>query len=384
VPSSAGTYFDFLDGVRGIAILLVVLCHAVYCNPTATSTVQFFRQVTGAGTIGVPIFFVLSGFVIFHPFYKLREKDSCAWVLPGYARRRILKIAPPFLMSLALLSGLYLVQFRDLSYISEGLEWFVGLPNHSLRSLASNRFNGPLWSLVVEVQFYFILPFLLLATRGLSARQTTYAIGGILIVIPMLIRSLTLPAAYDPLLSVLLERRFPCHLDYFGWGILFCGIFNSPGHHIHARKSWAWAGYIGLYGIIPTMFLIAWLGPLMNHHPLIRTEIYHGLTSIVAFMILFFIFNTDSKGVCFLSSPLLRFTGLISYEWYLLHEPAIFFSRWWFGSAQSSPLRYAAILSLPLFSTFLISALIYQFYSIPIIKFGRSKIHRNRQDLKTA
>ena len=378
VSPSTGAHFDFLDGVRGIAILLVVMCHAVYCNPNAGPAIRFITQVTGAGTVGVPIFFVLSGFVIFYPFYKLREKDARAWIVPGYASRRIFKIAPPFLLSFVLLSGLYLLQFRDVSYIKQGLQWFVGLPNLSLPIFAENRFNAPLWSLVVEVQFYLVLPFLVLATRGLSARQTSYTIGALLIVVPMAIRFLTWPVSNDPQMSVLAERRFPCDLDYFGWGVLFCGIFVSPAYCAEERKCWVRAGYVGLFGVVPTMLLIACIMPMMDGHTLLRAEFYHGLAGIVAFLILFLIFAPTCLAVRFLSSPLLRFTGLISYEWYLLHEPVIFFARWWWGSAHANALRYMVILGVPVVFTFLVAAAIYHFYSLPILKWGRSRLSAKR------
>ena len=129
-----------------------------------------------------------------------------------------------------------------------------------------------------------------------------------------------------------------------------------------------------MFGLVPTMLLIAGIVRMMSGHSHLRTEVCHGLAGIIAFLILFFIFAPTCPGVRFLSCPLLRFTGLISYEWYLFHEPVIFFARWWWGSAQANPLRYLVIVGVPVVFTFLVSATIYHFYSLPILKWGRSRL----------
>src|SRR5262245_48926083 len=91
-PSSAGQRWEQLDGIRGVAILMVVVFHGFYWNPAGPR----WEIVTGAflttGALGVQIFFALSGFLISYPFFRARAADPLAWYVPGYAGRRALKI----------------------------------------------------------------------------------------------------------------------------------------------------------------------------------------------------------------------------------------------------------------------------------------------------
>jgi hypothetical protein len=71
LPSTGG-HLDVLDGLRGVAILLVVSYHALYTNPASGLLSRLAGDVFTAGWMGVPIFFVLSGFLISYPFFKGR------------------------------------------------------------------------------------------------------------------------------------------------------------------------------------------------------------------------------------------------------------------------------------------------------------------------
>ena len=114
VPST-GSHFDALDGLRGVAILLVVAFHALYINPADGLLVRIFNWgVIQPGWMGVPIFFVLSGFLISYPFFQQRAADARFWHPRGYFRRRAAKILPPFYLSLLLFLGFYWWQFTDM------------------------------------------------------------------------------------------------------------------------------------------------------------------------------------------------------------------------------------------------------------------------------
>jgi len=67
----------------------------------------------------------------------------------------------------------------------------------------------------------------------------------------------------------------------------------------------------------------------------------------------------------------LRWCGIISYEWYLFHQPIIIWGRHIFGPAGGNPAFYAAIVGGPVLLGLILSALIYRFYSLPILKHGR-------------
>src|SRR6267378_5946985 len=89
VKSSTGKHFDVLDGIRGIAILMVVVVHTFYVNPKSGLLLRTIGDLIGTGGTGVPIFFVLSGFLISYPFFRDRSMDTRLWYPDGYTRRRI-------------------------------------------------------------------------------------------------------------------------------------------------------------------------------------------------------------------------------------------------------------------------------------------------------
>src|SRR5476651_1220016 len=190
VKTSAVKHLDVLDGLRGVAILMVVSFHTFYTNPDHGSIARGIAYLLGQGRIGVPIFFVLSGFLISYPFFQNKEKDGRSWYPSGYASRRIGKIIPPFYLSIALLMLFYWARFHDAAYFGSGLKWAVGLGNFIG---ISPEFNTPYWSLIVEAQFYIVLPLLFWMTRRLHTRQTTVILFLALIFVPFIVRQFNWP-----------------------------------------------------------------------------------------------------------------------------------------------------------------------------------------------
>lgn len=68
VTPSANRDYDFIDGLRGVAILMVVAAHHFYFNPESHGVVRYIGSVIGTGGYGVTLFFTLSGFLITWPF----------------------------------------------------------------------------------------------------------------------------------------------------------------------------------------------------------------------------------------------------------------------------------------------------------------------------
>ena len=117
IQSSTGSHFHVLDGLRGVAILLVVSYHTLYTNPAHDGlSAQLAGYAINAGWMGVPIFFVLSGFLISYPFFQKRVDNPQFWYQRGYASRRLAKILPPFYLSIILFMGFYWWQFHDPAY----------------------------------------------------------------------------------------------------------------------------------------------------------------------------------------------------------------------------------------------------------------------------
>ncbi|MCU0783293.1 MAG: acyltransferase [Verrucomicrobia bacterium] len=371
VPSSSGQHWDAVDGLRGIAILMVVFCHGFYANPHGPEWTQWLGAFIGAGAYGVHVFFVISGFLIAQPFLSAKMKGGGLWYPQGYATRRVLKIFPPFYLAIVLLGSWYFYQHRDLSYIITGLQWAVGIP-HVI--YVAQPFNGSFWSLWVELGFYLVLPILFWLLRARPVGTTVIWIAGLLLVVPLLTRSLDWPASRQGGLYMLyISGRFPNALTNFAWGVLFAGLFAMSRKNPGLVKHWSAVGYAGVVLLTAVMALRAWTTMQHDYFRWIDELGLH-LCGLATFLMLFFVFNPATPGARLLSRPGLRYLGLVSYEWFLLHQPMIMESIRFWGSARGSFGRYLLIVGVPMILSLAIAMFIYHFFSMPIIQWGRKKI----------
>jgi peptidoglycan/LPS O-acetylase OafA/YrhL len=373
VPASTGKHFDVLDGIRGVAILMVVSFHAFYTNPESGILIRVAGALLGGGWMGVPVFFVLSGFLISYPFFRQRVKDDQFWYLQGYARRRIGKIIPPFYLSLVIFSLYFFIRFSDSSYLWIALRWALGLPNFLTWGPA---LNSSYWSLVIEVHFYMVLPFLFLLVRGIKPLYVTIGVFAVLLMVPLIVRQLTWPgdaAAKDTV--GYFTSRFPCQLDCFAWGVLFAGMFVSWSGFRDQLRSLRWFGYAGLVLLAATVCLYAACTSFfaIDAHPVRWSfEAFHFLPSISTFLLLFFVFDPGCLGVRLLAQPWLRFVGLVSYEWFLFHLPVVWLFRDIVGHSGGNPIWYLLRTVVPLGLTFIVSVLVYRHFSLPLMNWIRN------------
>lgn len=139
-----------LDGMRGVAIAIVVLGHASGAEggpPWAAQLLRFFPA-----SVGVQIFFTISGFIITHLLIREHGKTG-RLKLSHFWLRRAVRILPPLFAFLATLTLLAQGGWVQVSPLSQWASVFF-FRNH----VAEGWFNGHLWSLSVEEQFYVCWP----------------------------------------------------------------------------------------------------------------------------------------------------------------------------------------------------------------------------------
>jgi peptidoglycan/LPS O-acetylase OafA/YrhL len=185
--TTGGRWIPQIDGLRFVAIMLVLVSHvvttvnlashrSVVVDPPFGDTLvpihrAFIDRLIQQGSVGVHVFFMISGFVLALPFISQRHGGNRV-DLRGYFRRRLTRIEPPYLVVMVgLFIGSWLagthVALRDLAASATY--------SHGLLLGKLSPLNAVTWSLEVEVQFYIVVPALALilcAGRRRVRRQT--------------------------------------------------------------------------------------------------------------------------------------------------------------------------------------------------------------------
>ena len=143
--SRKGSYIPTLDGWRAISIVLVIVSHALPGAPYLASL----------GTLGVSIFFAISGYLICTLLLKEHERNGSI-SLGGFYMRRAFRILPPAMTYMAVLLILGLAPMTDVT------RCFFIAANYSV--LAS-PYLGHFWSLSMEEHFYLFWPAILTLLR---------------------------------------------------------------------------------------------------------------------------------------------------------------------------------------------------------------------------
>jgi peptidoglycan/LPS O-acetylase OafA/YrhL len=150
-----------LTGVRAVAAMLVVITHAAYS--TGRYPQGYPGLVWSRMEIGVPIFFVLSGFLLFRPWVKAVAAGGSPPSVGRYAWHRVRRIMPAYIATVLLA---YVVYHYRTAGPNPGHTWVGLFRNLTLSQIYTDNYlfshlhQGltQMWSLAVEVAFYVALP----------------------------------------------------------------------------------------------------------------------------------------------------------------------------------------------------------------------------------
>ncbi|HEV8051978.1 MAG TPA: acyltransferase, partial [Parachlamydiaceae bacterium] len=160
-----GRRFEFLDGLRGIAALLVTCLHfhTLIVERTPADFPLVFEHLFKNGNFGVQIFFVLSGFVI---AYSIRNEIITSSFIMRFFLRRSMRLDPPYWITLIILTGLIVLGSLISSH---GSTYVPSLKEFTLNAFYLPGFFGvdyilPVaWTLCLEFQFYIFFVLLVKA-----------------------------------------------------------------------------------------------------------------------------------------------------------------------------------------------------------------------------
>ena len=169
-----------LDGLRGLALLAVVLAHTIILLPGPAGYTSAGNALTGLLVHGLTFFFVLSAFLLYRPFASAVIKGRTRPPTREFYRNRILRIWPAYLVILAIVGwgfGLTVVDNSvtgpdRLGYLTDPLQIVLNMlllqgwvPSTAFTGL------GVSWSLVTEAAFYAMLPALGLLAMWLARKR---------------------------------------------------------------------------------------------------------------------------------------------------------------------------------------------------------------------
>lgn len=330
---------DRLDGVRAIALLMVLLFH---------------QGSFSHGWTGVDLFFVLSGFLITGILRKTRT-DEGYWL--RFYSRRAARILPPVL----LLILVYSLAVKPPFLVIIGYTLFAG--NFMNGTAYGRSILAPLWSLAVEEHFYLLWPVIVLM---FDRRKLIIGLVVLLVAEPVL-RAVMTPhvATFETIYDLT-----PFRLDGLAAGSLLA-LLTEGGVTLPIQR---FAGWIALF-LTATMYVILALAPSFVRHS--NSAIFNslGYTLVTAVFLCFVAWVISVKGGLansVLSWKPLTYLGRISYGAYLIDIPVIAsMDRLALRSSQISAMR--KLLPIDLAVVFGIAALSFHLIEQPIIKFAKTR-----------
>ncbi len=328
-----GQRLPLLDGVRGLAIALV-LVNNLYPERAAGSTLDTLAvHLTDFWWVGVDLFFVLSGFLITGILYDTR---TGAHYFRNFYARRVLRIVPLYYAVLALI---YFVVPHTGFATSEQLRrlheqrWYfwaylanLGYALHGSTGFRTDHF----WSLAVEEQFYLVWPVLvwLVERRQLIALCATAMVAGFVLRLTWLLAGMS---------STWVYMLTPFRLDGLAVGAAIALLLRAPGG-VERLARWA----PSVWRVCAPLALV-----LVAAYEIPRSERWGVVLQVVGYPAIALAFGAllvfaltarpRSRMSRLLGGAGMRALGRYSYGIYVLHPLVLLFFTQRYGWAASPP-----------------------------------------------
>jgi len=294
-------HFPSLDGIRGVAIIMVLLFHL-------RLSYNVFYATIFNGKIGVIIFFVLSGMLITTLCLKEKVATNTISLKNFYIRRalRIFPVAYLFILVVIILNFVFKLQISYINIL--GTCFYLMNFTSIFRKYYSTWYTGHFWSLSVEEQFYLIIPFIL------KRHFKTYLIVilSIVFVLPLLVWSQYI---FAPL------NREPFYF-FTHYLIKFQGIavgcFFSVLLFKYPLDKWIFGRFKGVLNVLAFVLIL-----IIPYDDLFNLEsVFTGL--LISLLIGYLIISNIKPGTDlvfkFLNTKAMKTIGVLSYSIYIWQQ----------------------------------------------------------------
>ncbi|MDR0832726.1 MAG: acyltransferase [Candidatus Symbiothrix sp.] len=302
------TRIAFIDGLRAIAVVAVILFHFGYLPN---------------GYLGVDVFFVISGFLITGLIYS--ESKEGKFSIKTFYLRRIRRIIPlvSFVTLAAVIWGLFVMLPDDLENLAESAVATTLFSNNILQAITTkdywdivNEFKPLMhtWSLGVEEQYYFLYPVLFLVLYGKKLK----------FVLPTLIAltALSLVLFFLPVFSAPAKFYYlPFRFFELSFGGITAIVMKEKMLTISKSQT-----------VLSSLFLVILVAILACYKPMIPHSAQLLLAVLSTCMILFFTKNTNNLSNWILENKPVVFIGKISFSLYMWHQIFAAFTRYFIKS----------------------------------------------------
>ncbi len=299
----------FIDGLRGLAVLLTVLFHTM---------------IFESGFAGVEIFFVISGFII--TLLLTREFNQTQTIdIKKFWIRRISRLYPVLMivvvmtLFLSINFPLYSLQDKIYSqafYTSLGIEnWYEIIQNNSYWANGVQTPFLHVWSICIELQFYIVWPFILKSIFKVSKSSTKKSAWIVLAIFAILVIS-TIFMSFSMEFDAIYFNPFTRASSFVIGGLFAIIACNSQQRNAAAVK-------------VFTVLLFAAIGVLTYFFQMNNINLFRGYIAIYSVLVatLMYLLMVSSSMVMriLLENRVILFFGRISYSLYLIHVPVIYF-----------------------------------------------------------
>jgi peptidoglycan/LPS O-acetylase OafA/YrhL len=309
-------HYPQLDGIRGLAILMVIIYHFIAISPLPQNSFEKVIFILAkSGWIGVDLFFVLSGFLITGILISNKQRNR---YFINFYGRRILRIFPLYYLVLLIFfvaiplcvdklpHQLKLMQDNQVWFWTYLSNWYVAFSGDF-----NNTSGGYFWSLAVEEQFYIIWPILIYKLNIRSFRRGCIA----LFIFNFCLRNLLLflgfstPTVYAATIT---------HMDGLLIGSWLSTVIREPGYSEQFRPVLNKSAFISFL----LMVVILIYQQTFNFWDFLVSSLVYSLLAILftATVSECMVINNGYLAV-FFQNRYLRTMGKYSYAMYILHVP---------------------------------------------------------------